>query len=332
MMTRKRIDDMSTSTIYHRRPLGDSKIGKESLLIFVPGNPGLIDFYSVYLELLHEQFPSFEIYALAHAGFYQSNEDFKFYNMEYQIEHKYNFLKKLIKERENDIDLYFTAHSAGAYITQKLIQKLYNDQEINGKFHLKYVGLICPTICDIAMSHSGIFFTRLFKYLPIIQLALLLLWFLRLILSDNMAKYIIKTFLIEKPKLKDEKSLKGFDNSIEGAFKMYKSNQIVEQTLMLAKEEMVVILRDDTFQDWFFKKMPEENNVFIWSFFAEYDSWVHNDTRDYILEKYYDEKYKNLHFTLGHIDEKITHSFCIGQSVEFSQITINKLREIFKEL
>lgn len=322
----------SESLIYQNSPLKDSKAENISIFVLIPGNPGLVEFYITYLDLIQQSFKDFEILALGHAGYEPPNGPFNSYSLDFQIEDKVEKLKSKINNCEKHVDIYFLSHSVGSYITQRIVEKLINDKKFRDQADIKFIGLICPTIYDIAKSDSGRRFVALLTHIPIVAITLYLISFLNLILTDSTAKWIIRHFFIAKPKLQDETSLSSWENSVQGAFKIYKSPTIVEQTLTLASEEMTCINLDDTINDWFFKEFPVKNQTKVWAFFANEDYWVHKSTRDHLLKLYHNLNVPNLYFDVGDIHDGIGHSFCVDQSVEFSEITVRTLKSLFPDL
>lgn len=87
------INTTPKTPVYHK-PSKTIKPAKD-ILILIPGNPGLVDFYISYLDFIHEKFPNFEILCIGHAGFLKSKST-KTYNLEFQIDHKYDILKQMI--------------------------------------------------------------------------------------------------------------------------------------------------------------------------------------------------------------------------------------------
>ncbi|KAG2733485.1 hypothetical protein G9P44_003010 [Scheffersomyces stipitis] len=325
-----------STTIYHKLPLkinNDRARDTSSILVMIPGNPGLIEFYTTYLDLIQTEFPALEVLCISHAGFQTSepvnSEKFKFYDLEYQIKHKFDIISEFITQKlddgYNNVELYFLSHSVGSYVHQRVIRMLLQEKELHGKFSIKFTGLICPTIVDIAQSDNGQFFTKLFSLLPIISISLWVAWLLNTILPEAMAKSIIAKRFVEKPKSNDTDSVESWQNSVTGAYKLYSSQRLIEQALNLARQEMLVITRDDIINDWFFQQLSE---IKIWTFFAEKDHWVHNSSRDYTLRKYHDLTNNNLLFEVGSSEDAITHSFCVNQSVEFSKLTIKAIRSL----
>lgn len=309
------------------------------LLVFIPGNPGLIDYYVTYINAISKKYPQYDILVIGHAG-YQTSGDYvkdgaqpghpEFYNLEYQIQHKVDILKKHVLE--GHIKLSFMCHSVGCYVTQRVIQCLLGDKEISDKIHVEFVGFICPTIVDIAKSDSGVLFTKLFNILPVISIAVFFVRFLQLLLPDSWARAIIKNYAIDSPALCDDILKEAHVNAIDATFKIYKSPRIVRQALLLAREELNVIHRDDEFNNWFFEKFPETTGAKIWCFFAHSDYWVHDNTRDYILGRYHDLENMRVRFQVGDSDQKETkaigHSFCVDQTAEFVEVTLAVLKSM----
>lgn len=317
-----------------------SKSAKPSsrLLVFIPGNPGLIDYYVSYMNIVSEKYPNYDILIVGHAG-YQTSDNYvqagngnhpEFYTLDYQVEHKVQILKKRILEGHHTLS--FMCHSVGSYITQRVIKRLLQDDEVKNVIKIEFVGFICPTIVDIAKSESGVLFTKLFNMIPVVSFAVWFIVFLQCILRDSWAKAIIRKFAIDKPKSSDMRLKEAHENAVNATFKIYKSRRIVRQALSLAREELNVIHRDDKLNDWFFEVLPKSFDVKIWCFFAFSDYWVHDNTRDYILSRYHNQENERVVFQIGDdhkIDQKsIGHSFCVDQTVEFASITLKALEDI----
>lgn len=320
--------DQPLTSEYHRRPLRETP--DSPLLVFIPGNPGLIDYYVTYLDIIAKRFPTFEVLAISHAG-YQTTGDFvadgnagerEFFDLDFQVQHKYDVIKRHIDGRRRD--LYFLSHSVGGYILQRVLRLILQDKAMD--VSVKFVGLICPTIVDIAKSQSGVFFTRLFAA-PAIPITVWMVVLLHWVLPRFLALSIIR-HILAKPVRSDALLLQAYENAVQTTYRLYELKRIVWQALTLAREELRVIHRDDDFNDWFFRELPQ-SGVYVWSFFAMLDYWVHDNTRDYILARYHDEQVPNLRFEVGEPDEMgvaIGHSFCIDQTVEFANITCEAFR------
>lgn len=321
------------TTIYHKEPLQLSE-SNHPLLILIPGNPGLVDFYFTYLNLIQMKYPTIEVLCISHAGFKSDiiEEDdiaFKFFDLEFQVQHKIDIIKYFILKENKPRDLYFLSHSVGSYITQRVVHGLIYDLEIQNFINIKFLGLICPTIIDIGQSNSGQLINKLFSLLPLVQIAVVFSTLLNFILPERVIKAVIRNFVIDKPSSSNDEELQSLEHSRIGAFKIFQTKNIIQQALHMANDEMKTILKDNDFNDWFFNDLLSKNNVTIWTYFAYSDHWVHDSTRDYILTRYHNSKNKRLVFQVGDVEDSITHSFCVNKSVEFAEITCGRLSEFF---
>ncbi|ODV77891.1 uncharacterized protein CANTADRAFT_91344 [Suhomyces tanzawaensis NRRL Y-17324] len=325
------------TSYYHKLAVESAETAR--LLMFIPGNPGLVEYYTTYLDLLQEQFPTLEIVCASHAG-YQTTKSkdeeevpYKYYGLKFQTQHKHEILKEHILRHHSHgkkVDLYFLSHSMGSYVLQRLIVKLNEDVELKGKFKIKLGGFICPTIIDIAQSDSGVLFTKLTRYLPIVPVLVFFSTLLQLVLSEHTIRRIIGRFVVSKPKLEDDKSLESWANSITGCYNIFRDGKIIRHAIDLAREEMTDIVRDDKFNDWYFQELPLQGTK-LWSFFALKDHWVHDHSRSYLLSRYHNPE-KNVVFNVDELEDGITHSFCVDQTVEFANITFHSLRRLFPDL
>lgn len=320
------LESFPLTSAYHKAPLVASDTN--DLLVFIPGNPGLVEYYITYLDLIQQQHPTFEIYCLSQAG-YQTTDDYikegakayPIYNLDFQVQHKVKIIQDIVSKKKGPVNLHIFAHSVGAFITQRMIKPLLENPQIT----IKFVGLICPTVINIKESDSGQKLVKLHSYLPVVWMATMLSWILTAILPDLAITFIFKKMIFSAPKLDDKASKEALDNSIVASTKLIKSPRIPRQALTMAIEEMEMILNDNELNDWFFKDLTRTHGIKIWSYFALHDHWVHDNTRAYILSRYHDESNHNLSFQIGEVDDGITHSFCVDQSVEFSQITLQMM-------
>lgn len=331
------------TTVYRKPPIKADDVGSRSVLFFIPGNPGLVEFYITYLNLIQEQYPHLEVFGVGHAGYQTTGGimdyntgNHQFYDLNYQIDHKYEIIKKYIldnydENEDNKVQIYFLAHSVGSYVLQRVTKRLLDCQILHNKFQIKFTGLICPTIMDIGKSDNGIKFKKLFAYLPFVTILLWLAKFLNLFLTNNSIKRIIKNKYIKKEyapikgrdSKQDEHIQDSIDNSVNGIYNIVKSDRIIKQTLNLAQQELQSINQEQDMNDWYFSNMTN-----VWSFFAVYDYWISDQTRDHLIKKYHNLD-KNIRFELGNEKDAITHSFCVHQSVEFAEITVARLQDFF---
>lgn len=300
-----------------------------------------MDYYFTYLDLIQRKRPELEVLAISHSG-YQSSGDFVsdgkrypfvYRNLDFQVQHKIEIIKDFVSQEESTgpVELRFLSHSFGSYITQRTIQGLLKDAEIAKNIAIKFVGLVCPTVYDIAGSDSGQKFVKLAKAVDIVRVAVFLRALLTLILPVSVIRYIIRSAVVASPVLSTKEALESHQNSIDGTHSILKSKRIVQQALEMTKDEMKLIDTNTELNDWFFKTASAEHGFKIWSFFAILDHWVSDETRAALLERYHDQANKNIVFQIGSDTNSesvaITHSFCVDKSVEFAEITVRAMDE-----
>lgn len=328
---------MSLSTLpnYPLTTLYSHPSDSNDLLIFIPGNPGLAEYYITYLELIRKQYPRFEIMCISHAG-YQTSDDymkgnqepFEYYDLQYQIQHKVDIIKDKVKQKSQGkpVNLYLFSHSVGGYFVQRIVNNLLTTRGVKTKINIKLIALICPTVIDIGKSSSGQKLISLLTYLPLVTLATVLVTIVRLLFSEATAKSIIRNWIFSAPKSATKEAQQSIDHSVEATYKLATSKRLVKQATTMAIDEVKEIHRDDEINDWFFTELPKK--IKLWTYFAHQDHWVHDSSRDYLLLRYHDINNDNVLFTVGNVDDGISHSFCVDQSVEFAEITLAALKDL----
>lgn len=297
------------TTVYHLPALTEHK----GVLVLIPGNPGLADFYVTYLDEIQKHRPELEAYAVSHAGFSTSeplDATAPYYDLEYQIEHKCEFLLQLAEQSTHErLPVHLLSHSMGSYVLQNVVKRLTDHPGIDFKF----IGLLFPTIIDIAESESGQLLTRIGAKLPITSAVTNFARFLNVVLPLSLSRRIVTSTV------KRGSSQECYNNSIDACYKIFQSPRIIQQALRMSLEEMEQIRHDKPLQDWFFTVFLQKCH--IWGAFAATDHWVSNNTRDLIINY----KQKNVHFQIENSSSLITHSFCIDQSLEFAEITVKAM-------
>lgn len=313
------------TTVYHK--LAIEPLETPRSLIFIPGNPGLVNFYIVYMNIIQEQYPDLEMLCVSHAGQNTTPSTMKSgpqYDVQYQVNHKYEIIRKHILDKYVDkpVELWIMCHSMGAFVTQRAVKELVNDSKLKGKFDLKFIGLICPTIEDLGLSDSGTKATPLFEWLPMATLMVWLVKLLNLIMNDDTKQNIIRTKVLKPSKSQTIAARELIQNSVEAVTGLISSPAIVRQALHLVDDELRVIRKDDAINDWFFTELKGTK---IWTFYAYTDHWVANSTRDRAIARYHNPK-RDVVFEVGSKKEDIQHAFCVNQLEEFAAITLAQLK------
>ncbi|CAK9436274.1 uncharacterized protein LODBEIA_P08320 [Lodderomyces beijingensis] len=339
----------ASTPVFHSSALKPGS--RNDVLIMIPGNPGLVNYYVPYLELIQTALPQFEMYGIGYLGYLppKNNEPQTIYGVEKQIEHKYLIIKKIIEQYHHSGEfgtsgpnLYFLSHSLGSYVTQRTILRLLQDEHLTDKFQIRFNGMITPTIYDIASSDSGTAFIRLMQWrVPVVATALTISSLLAFI-PTSVQKWILNNHFKDPHSdlLLDNGPGQNYalDYAVQTTFELLNNPTAINQSLHMAKEEMSVIDKSDVVNDWCFTEpqVPFKN----WIFFAQSDHWVSDGTRDVLLGKYDNSGEdvvgeggkKNLFEICQNTKKPIKHAFCINQTEEFAEITVDRMKSMCPEL
>lgn len=144
---------------------------ENELILLIPGNPGLLGFYTHFLRTLHEQLQSsIPIWAIGHAGHDSPpatgirkipdlHEHPDKYNLQGQIQHKIAFIRKYVPAH---VKIHVICHSIGSYMFLELLKH----NEIKDKIEKGY--LLFPTIERMGLSPNAPKIKMLFNMMFII--------------------------------------------------------------------------------------------------------------------------------------------------------------------
>ncbi|KAH3669554.1 hypothetical protein WICMUC_004976 [Wickerhamomyces mucosus] len=303
-MIKRIIVDSIQSTVYHI----PSELKTDPLLVFIPGNPGFIQYYTHYLNLLHQQSNKrFEILGISHRGFNDDSKDSNVYTLDEQIYHKISVIEHYLNDGR---ELYIIGHSVGSFIMQRILTYTSKTSSSSSSLtnNVKFIGFITPTIVDIHKSSKGSLLYTVNKWLTDFNIYVSKLTFV--------TEYIPNIIL--NPTIKYVMNHSNILDSFEITKKFVKSPYLVKQTLGLASEEMFKI--QDTW-DYNHEFMQKFSKVQKWWFFTSPDNWISDLTQQDIKDKLIDKFDQNL----LNRDHDIRHSFSINHSDKFADITINRL-------
>jgi pimeloyl-ACP methyl ester carboxylesterase len=149
---------------------------RSTLIFFITGNPGLIEFYTKYLNTLHglllpesnAQQSQIHIYGQSMAGFSDDQTSLKGepYSLEDQIQILEGSLNNLCTSSETQgtpayDNVILMGHSVGSYILLELIRRF---RKSSSAVTINAGILLFPTVTHIAQSPSGIKISRLFQW------------------------------------------------------------------------------------------------------------------------------------------------------------------------
>ncbi|EME43255.1 hypothetical protein DOTSEDRAFT_80719 [Dothistroma septosporum NZE10] len=168
---------------------------RQTLVFFLPGNPGFVEYYRNFLEEVHEnlQHAGVTVYGASHLGFeMHSSKSGTRHNPPYSLNEVIDGVKnKLVIEAgriqkdsgtPEPVQVVLMGHSVGAYMLLEIMAWWRNHRKTSeqDKDFLRITGGVClfPTIVDIAKSPRGKVMSYLLAlpFLPVLaQLAACLL-------------------------------------------------------------------------------------------------------------------------------------------------------------
>lgn len=156
--------------------------GHKVLLLIIPGNPGVVGFYTTFMRTLHRMFNyRHPVWAVSHAGHCVPPDsldmvedaslaaELDVFGINGQIEHKLAFLKKHVPR---ETSLVLIGHSIGCYIILEIMKR-------DPKLKVLKAIMLFPTIERMAQTPQGRVMTpvlcqmRYVAYFPLFLLSLL---------------------------------------------------------------------------------------------------------------------------------------------------------------
>ncbi|CDH56476.1 hypothetical protein RO3G_13677 [Lichtheimia corymbifera JMRC:FSU:9682] len=130
----------------------------ETVILFIPGNPGLIDYYTEFLEKVYQQAsPNVEIFGVSQLGMSASSPPDKEYTFQEQIDHKV-FCFDMLQKANPDARIIIMGHSIGAYLAAEVVKQ--RPTAVSRVFGL------FPCLYDIGKTPKGIRIQRYLLRLP----------------------------------------------------------------------------------------------------------------------------------------------------------------------
>lgn len=294
-------DSALPTCIIHIKPTVTNNDESSPLFIWIPGNPGLLEYYQEFLAKVHDKNPTWEILGISHAGtVIESSQLKKFrknplpiYDLKQQTQHKIDIINKI--NNDPNRELVIMGHSVGAYIAQHVV----SSPDLVGR--VSKLGLITPTIRDIHKSSHGLIFTRVFNYISNVNEYLSFI-------SSNIFNKLIPAYWT---KLLISFAMGcSFDeyHIILGTFLLLTQQETLRQVLGLAAHEMLEIRDDWAFQEKLLTKC-KDNGTKLWLLFSDNDHWVSQHTQAELI-KFLKDRYPEQLLRVD-VDKDIKHSFVV---------------------
>ncbi|XP_031831569.2 lipid droplet-associated hydrolase isoform X3 [Nomia melanderi] len=231
--------------------------GKKDIVLIIPGNPGVPDFYEGFMKSLKTKLPSeIPIWAVGHSGHVQPPNNLSYtmpsdstWNINYsliaQVEHKKNFINKYVPD---DTNLHLIGHSIGCW----MILQMLKDESISNKIKKCY--LLFPTIEYMSSTPNGKFFTRFVS--PISSFILFVTWVFSC-LPLFLQHFLITIFA----------PIYGVPKKYNKAVQLLINPRSLWNVVKLAKEEMQTVKgRDDT--------VLSQHADKLWFYYGNCDGWT----------------------------------------------------------
>ncbi|KAI9485218.1 MAG: hypothetical protein EXX96DRAFT_544299 [Benjaminiella poitrasii] len=255
----------------------------KTILLFIPGNPGLVEYYTSFLQGIYKtvNYHSFEIIGVSHKGhsinYHESNKgDKRLYSLEDQIKHKVDCLDVLIKENEPDTKFILMGHSIGSYIAAAVLKSRPNHG-------ISRVITLFPTLREIAITPNGVNITRIVN-----AISASVFGFAGALISSLAPP--VRQLLV--------KVLTGQEgDGLQVTAHQLLRSSVLKNTVTMARFEMETVKALD--HDFYTKHLDK----FI-MYYSANDKWAPRDHYDYMME----------HFPKGNIhlcSENIPHAFCL---------------------
>ncbi|XP_076764045.1 lipid droplet associated hydrolase sturkopf [Xylocopa sonorina] len=275
---------------------GLSQYGKRDVVVLIPGNPGVAEFYEGFIRTIKSRLPSeTPIWVVGHAGHVQPPSNLAItmpsdstwsenYSLTAQLQHKKDFIKQYIPE---DAKLHLIGHSIGAW----MILNLLKDDSIAKKVTKCY--LLFPTIENMTATPNGWYFTKVISQLAVF--ILFIFWIFSCLPS------FLQVFLITI--LRPIHNIPGKYN--RALLQVLNPNSMKNMIKMATEEMKQVKERDDDIISKYADK--------LWFYYGNCDGWVP-------IKFYHDLKSKNPNINAELCKHGYQHAFVLRYEKQMGKI------------
>lgn len=314
------------------------------ILYFIPGNPGLISYYTTFLSHLLKLLtsnptpPSIEIHGRSLSGFevHPTTQRDGPYTVDQQIAHSEADVRRIVRDARRqgegkDVKVILMGHSLGTYMVLELVRRLRKDEDKEDGVIVAGGVCLFATVMELAKSDSGVKARGVLSlpYFPLMVsiIAKLLFSFLPL----GFLAWLIGTLMSFPPD--GARVTASFIQSRDG----------VRQALFMANDEMTAISTDKWGEEVWGAMAAVggkgESRSRLKFLFAEKDHWLSDKTRDELIRLRGRKKVVEI---MGkaeawkpemYVDatEGWVHGFCIKQSVSVAEKVKGWVEEIIAD-
>lgn len=310
---------------------GNPCTAKELLVYFIPGNPGLIEYYRFFLTLLldslRSKYPDYSIHVTGNSlsGFEVRHGAPQSADGPLDLEQQIQYVDRMLTEKVDPTKttrVVLVGHSVGSYIMLEILRRQ-NERQKAGYGHgkgMQIVGAVglFPTVTEIAKSPSGRKISLLFTLIPFLPfIASLAAKVCFSFLPTSLLQTLVGLLTDQPP----------YPASVTTAF--LQSATGVRQALHLASYEMREITTDKWDDEiWGVAdssaKKPDTSGgevaasakTKLFFLFGTDDHWVANETRDQLIAaRAASNGVGDGQKPTMEVDETgLSHGFCISES------------------
>ncbi|KAI8576325.1 hypothetical protein K450DRAFT_257222 [Umbelopsis ramanniana AG] len=259
--------------------------GKKVVVLLVPGNPGLVDYYTTFCEEIHDALShsslSLDIIAVSHLGHSSKplNTTKQLFTLQEQIQHKIECFDIIRKQYGPETKIVLIGHSVGSFICTEVLKARPNHNIV------RLIALF-PTLQHIAKTPNGVALSPIFPVIPrtiVSWSASLLSW-----IHPTVRKTIV-SYITKQP-----------DPSLSVTSDQLLQRNVVNNALFMAGQEMASIKELD--YDFYHAHVKK----FI-IYFSPKDSWAPQDHYDDMKSRF-----PNANITL--CEENLPHAFVLDHA------------------
>lgn len=280
-----------------------SETGNKDLVVVIPGNPGVPEFYVDFIKEINSKIPTeVPVWLVGHAGHVQPQDNLdvampddsrwnEYYGLAAQLEHKIQFIKTYVPR---DAKLHLVGHSIGCWFVLNLLQ----DEAISKQVAKCY--MLFPTVERMAESRNGKYFTNILT--RIAPLLLFLAWIF------TFFPVVLQVLLVR---------LFGLFYGIPGkhvkAVIQFINPYVLKRVIRLGKEEMQYVKdRNDS--------VISQNIKKLWFYYGASDGWAP-------VRYYKDLKSKHPEVNAEVCKRGFYHSFVLCHDRQMGQIVGDLINE-----
>uniref|UniRef100_A0A8H7YAS9 Lipid droplet-associated hydrolase n=1 Tax=Psilocybe cubensis TaxID=181762 RepID=A0A8H7YAS9_PSICU len=263
----------------------DQHCQPNAVLLFIPGNPGLVDFYIPFLSTIHENYTHLNLGILAHshldhyAGLERKPEG-RYSQGEFlsiQVQSTIEVLDAILSYYTPSTKIILVGHSVGSWIISQILKER--------KDYIKAVFLLFPTLSNIANTPNGKLLHPIFA--PLSRHILSSFSFLIGFLPRSLLSALYSSW--------PEQQLRVLQNFLS-------SKTTIFSALTMGAEEMSTIKQLEA-------HILKENKEKIYAYYAQQDDWVGEERQ--VIFNLLDPDCQSSQVVQG--SAGVPHAFCISE-------------------